>query len=348
MADILGIGVTHYPPLLIEPKYWSRFTEKGAETGRIPADLFADPQLWPEPMRAEWGTDKGEKVASEHRSRLVEGFREVRRQLDAFDPDFIVIWGDDQFENFQKTCIPPFCIYIFDEIVSRPYSVVSERFDADDNVWHLPADTPLAVRGHPQGARALCSGLLERSFDVAYAQSTSYKRGLAHSFNNTLVFLDYDRVGFPYPVVPFHVNCFGNRIMTQSDVAGEDVMSPPSPSPKRCFEIGRATAQCFLDSPWRVALIASSSWSHANLTSKHQHLYPDVEADRKRFGELTSGAFDLWGEIALDEIEDAGQHEFLNWICLAGAMTETSQRFEPIEFQESYLFNSSKCLGVFT
>ncbi len=28
-------------------------------------------------------------------------------------------------------------------------------------------------------------------------------------------------------------------------------------------------------------------------------------------------------------------------------MAETGQRFEPIEFQESYLFNSPKCIGVF-
>lgn len=347
MGDILGLGVTHYPPLLIEPRYWSRFTEKGAETGRIPADLFADTARWPVPMRAEWGNDKGEAVARGHRERLIDAFRTIRRRLDEFDPDFVVIWGDDQFENFRQDCIPAFCIYIFNEIVSRPLGVVRERFDVDDNVWHLPEDTPLPVKGHPEGASALCRGLLERAFDVAYAQDTSYKRGLAHSFNNTILFLDYDRSGFGYPVVPFHVNCFGNRILTQAEGANDALRVPPSPGPARCFAIGRATAQCLRDSPWRVALIASSSWSHANLTKKHDHLYPDVAADRRRFAELCSGDYRSWGEIPLANIEDSGQHEFLNWICLAGAMTELDRRFETIEFQESYLFNSSKCLGAF-
>jgi hypothetical protein len=27
---------------------------------------------------------------------------------DEFNPDFCVIWGDDQFENYQQDCVPPF------------------------------------------------------------------------------------------------------------------------------------------------------------------------------------------------------------------------------------------------
>ena len=49
-------------------------------------------------------------------------------------PNIVVIWGDDQFENFRQGCIPAFCIYIFNEIVSRPLGVVRERFDADDQI----------------------------------------------------------------------------------------------------------------------------------------------------------------------------------------------------------------------
>jgi hypothetical protein len=57
MAEILGLGVTHYPGLLVDPPYWSRFTERGAQSGRIPAELFADVEGWPAPMRAEWSDD---------------------------------------------------------------------------------------------------------------------------------------------------------------------------------------------------------------------------------------------------------------------------------------------------
>ena len=38
-----------------------------------------------------------------------------------------------------------------------------------------------------------------------------------------------------------------------------------------------------------MALIASSSWSHAFLTEKTYWLHPDMEADRARFAELRNG-----------------------------------------------------------
>jgi hypothetical protein len=96
-----------------------------------------------------------------------------------------------------------------------------------------------------------------------------------------------------------------------------------------------------------VALIASSSWSHATLTAKHNRLYPDVAADRKLRDELRDGGFTHWGDLPLARIEDAGQHEMLNWICLAGAMTELGQRPEIVDYVESYVFNSSKCFALF-
>jgi hypothetical protein len=46
-------------------------------------------------------------------------------------------------------------------------------------------------------------------------------------------------------------------------------------------------------------------------------------------------------------MDDSGQHEVLNWICLAGAMTELGQRAEVVDFVETYVFNSAKCFAVF-
>ena len=38
---------------------------------------------------------------------------------------------------------------------------------------------------------------------------------LAHAFVNTVLVLDYDRAGFPYPFVGFQVNCYGRRVIAQ-------------------------------------------------------------------------------------------------------------------------------------
>ena len=43
----------------------------------------------------------------------------MREALDAFKPDIVLIWGDDQYENFKRDCIPAFCVGIYDKVVSH-------------------------------------------------------------------------------------------------------------------------------------------------------------------------------------------------------------------------------------
>jgi hypothetical protein len=351
MAEVLGLGLSHYPGPIVPPEFWAGMIRTNVSNGRIPPDVYENKARWPAPMLAEWGDDEGVAAAHQHRARLLAGYRRLREELDAFQPDLVLIWGDDQYENFKKDCVPPFCAYIVDEVVCKPLAG-GERgpFRTGANAWDLPPDTELRVRGHREAANELTRALLAQDFDVAYAYQTRHERGLAHSFANTIVYLDYDWQGFDYPVIPFHVNCYGNQLMTAgagSQGEGMAEMSPPAPSPRRCFAIGRATARFFADSPWRVALIASSSWSHGSLTMKHHRLYPDLEADRGLNRDLKSGRFADWGKIDLHQIEDSGQHEVLNWICLAGAMTELGQQAEVLDHVESYVFNSSKCFALF-
>ena len=352
MSEILGLGLTHYPGLLVPHQHWPRFLQRNVEIGRIAPELYADRSRWPAQLREEWGDDDGVASAREHERQLLAGFRAIREELDAFNPDLVVIWGDDQYENFRNDCVPPFCIYMFDELECRPFGGGRRPFKSTDSAYGLPPETAISVLGHHDAAAGLCRTLLEQKFDVAYATETRAEAGLAHSFSNTMVFLDREQRGFGYPVLPFHVNCYGNQLLrgARPDIQQRNhtaELSPPAPSPARCFEIGRATARYFAASPWRVAFIASSSWSHGSLTTKHGRLYPDLDADRRRHAELLDGSFAQWGELALSEIEETGQHEILNWICLAGAMTELGMRPNRADLVESYLFNSSKCFAVF-
>lgn len=350
MAEIIGMGLSHYPGPMVPVEYWPTMLQRWVEIGRIKPELFAARDQWPEEMRREWGADEGQAAAREHRDRLLAGYRRLRDELDAFRPDVVLIWGDDQFENYKRDCVPAFAVGIFDEVICRPFGGHSVVFKTDENAWGLPPDTEMPVRGHYQAAYGLTKALIEGGFDIAYSLEFKHPRGLAHSFTNTVVFLDYDRRGFDYPVIPFHVNCYGNELLKTSASAvgeGADVITPPSPTPARCFELGRATARFFADSPWRVALIGSSSWSHGSLTPKHGRLYPDIATDRVRHEELRSGNFSRWGSITQEEMEDSGEQEVLNWIALAGAMTEMDMQVEVIDFVESYIFNSAKCFALF-
>jgi hypothetical protein len=352
MAEIMGFGLSHYPGPLVSVEHWPSMLQRWVELGRVRPEVFAARDRWPEAMRQEWGDDEGQHAAQEHRQRLLAGYKRLRAELDAFRPDLVLVWGDDQYENYKSDCIPAFCVGIYDTVVSKPFGGGLAVFKTNQNVWGLSADTELPVRCHRDGARGLSQSLLENGFDIAWSTALRHPNGLAHSFNNTVIYLDYEKrgFGFDYPIIPFHINCYGSQLIkTSASVVGEgkDEISPPSPSPARCFEIGRATARYFAASPWRVALVGSASWSHASLTQKHGRLYPDINADRTRYEQLRAGRFDQWGAFSQAEMEDSGQHEVLNWIALAGAMTELGQRAEIVDYVETYVFNSAKCFAFF-
>ena len=68
---------------------------------------------------------------------------------------------------------------------------------------------------------------------------------------------------------------------------------------------------------WRMigalSLMVSSSWSHAFLTKKNDYLYPDQEADQELLETLQAGDYVYWRDMTLDEVEDGGLQEVLNW-----------------------------------
>lgn len=351
MADVLGLGLSHYPGFMYEDRDMAMRVKQTIKSSKVPAHL-KDPRNWPESMQIEWGTDEGASFAAQHRKDFVDGVRKLRRALDDFKPDAVLIFGDDQYENFKEDIIPPFCIFIAEEFHSRPFQR-GRGGVPQPNVWGEPSDKNFDLKGQPTIARHLARGLLEVGFDLPYAYKTLHREDLGHAFANTVVYLDYDRVGWPYPVIPFQVNAYGSNVIRNRGGSaslfreGEAEPDPPGPSPRRCFELGRAVARILSISPWRVAVVGSSSWSHAFLTAKNGYVYSDVASDRKRFEELKKGNYEAWRDLSVAEIEDAGEQELLNWIPLAGAMYELGQKPSYCQFIESYLMNSSKCVSLF-
>ena len=96
-----------------------------------------------------------------------------------------------------------------------------------------------------------------------------------------------------------------------------------------------------------MALVASSSWSHAFLCDRTWRLRPDTPADRRLYEALCAGDYDSWRATPLTAIEDAGQQEVLNWFALAGAMEELGASLEWSTFVETHIFNSNKVFAVY-
>jgi hypothetical protein len=345
MAEIAGFGMSHGPMLYMQPADMTMFLRRTLADPSLP-DRLRDPANWPAAMRKEWGNDAGQTAALVHAARCRTANLAIRAQLDAFHPDLVLIFGDDQNENFTEDVIPPFCVYILDEMRSRPFRPMESYPEA--NVWNERVDTEFLHRGHSEGARHLAGFLTEHGFPVPYSYHLRYSRGLSHAFINTLMFLDMERRGFDYPVVPFHVNCYGGefvrrRTPQRPGAAGE----PPPPSPSTCFRAGALAARALAASPWRVAFIATSSWSHAFLVEKHHRLFPDHDSDQSLLQDLRAGHFRDWHALQRQRLEAAGQHEMLNWIALAGAMTEAGKGAKVIDYVETSVMTSNKCFAAF-
>jgi hypothetical protein len=341
MAKILVLGISHYPPLHGPDARMAWILKRMLQNPKLP-EALRTPLGWPDAMRAEWGNDEGASAAARHRAELVGWLVKTRAALDAFKPDFVLMWGDDQYENFKEDVVPPYCIAAYDrfKFATPPGNVWGET----DRAWNLA--------GHPTAAKMLASSLIEEGFDTAYAYKPLH-HPLGHAFTNAVMYLDYERKGFDHPIVPFAINCYGRRVLAQRGglpvfdrEVGDDELDPPARTPRRLFDLGAATARVLAQSPYRVALLASSGWSHAFLTAKNHFLWPDTPADRHMYDALRTCDWPTWRNYSGAAVEQSGQQELLNWMCVAGAMSELKRRPRETGFVDTWIFNSSKAFLI--
>jgi hypothetical protein len=353
MGEVLGLGISHYPLFSATDRDMAMIlADRLTDTGI--AQELKDPANWPEAMRREWSNDGGEKEAARHRDAMLIGLRRARAALDAFKPDFCVIWGDDQYENFHEDVVPAFCVFAYEDMDVAPWrqAHASALVGGKPNVWNESADTTFRIKGAREGGKWLASRLLESNFDVAYAYKNLHHAGLPHAFLNSVLYLDYDRTGFPYPIVPLQINCYGRLVISHkgygSHFSAPTVpLDPPSPSPTRCFDLGAAVARACAAGPYRVALIASSSWSHAFLVDKTWRMQPDLPSDRRLYEAMVAGDYDTWRNVSLEQLEQSGQQEMLNWFALMGAMNALGRSLTWSDIVETYIFNSTKVAAIF-
>jgi hypothetical protein len=327
MADLMAGGLCESS---LEPV--ARTLLRRLEQPDLPPELRHS-RNWPPQAQAEWDDDQGMAAAAALRERVVRSFRVLREAIDEFDPDLVLIWSKEQMENFGADCMPPFCIYAFDEPLTVRRKLEPEK------LFEVPV--------HHAAARSLTKELLDAGFDVAYAYKPLHVP-LAHTFAGLLSYLDWDQRGFPYPVVPFYVNSMGHLHLTRQGYSRPgELEDPPAPQPWRCFDLGAATARILRNSPWRAVLLAGSAWSHAAYLARNHFLWPDIEFDRARLAELRAGDYGAWRNLSRDALIDSGNNEFMSWIGLAGALHQLGLQPVYLDAVETWIFNSTKVTAVF-
>jgi hypothetical protein len=281
--------------ILNPPEEWGRMRE------RIYARI---PNYQPPPeLLADRGDDNGLSADRRNQARIVNAFRTLHDRLHAWAPDVVMVIGDDQAENFLSDNLPVFALYTGTDVEAHPF----HRPMAHVNLWggapeakytfHCPSAFAIALRDH----------LILSGMDISSATALKgWRWGLPHAHINPLMFLDPEG---KFPLLPLFVNCYGEE-------AGPGY--PPRPTARRCYELGRAIRR-FLDGrPERFAVVASSSWSHSQLTHRFQCSAFDTEFDRCNLERLRQGRGSELATLTPEEIYLSGDHEFLNWIIAQG------------------------------
>ena len=148
---------------------------------------------------------------------------------------------------------------------------------------------------HEPLARAVLEQGIERGFDLLYTQDAP----LDYAF---FVPLHFTMPEPAVPLVPLHVN----------------VYLPPQPTPRRCFEWGRALGEILRARPERIALMASGGLSHFPGTDRYAS--PDLDFDRRLLDGLVAGRGHELAAITAEELDKAGNVELRTWITVLGAV----------------------------
>jgi hypothetical protein len=345
MAEILGIGTTDMPFIRMNGSLSGLL--RSALAGDLLQGPMKDPANWPEPMRKEWGADEGLAAGEEAKLKQEPHFRKIKQALDDFKPDFIVDWSKDHMESLKSYALPQYWIQAHEETQYKPFAGMA-NFGLENRFGEDP-ERVVTLKGHQAGALHLVRGLQDEGFDPTYSTEQLHPGGLTHTFAGVAVHLDWDKREFETPFVPFPIDPFGPRARRAEGLGPMEPGNPLPLSPKRAFALGRAVARVLKASPWRVALVAGTGWSHTQNTSWEKNwVHPHMEGDRKRYDEWASNRFDTWDNFTYEDLEEYGQWEHLCWIVLAGAMTELGAKVEYSDFQENWCFNSNWVNTIFS
>jgi aromatic ring-opening dioxygenase catalytic subunit (LigB family) len=270
MATIIGgLATSHAPQLLMPALQWSELPTR------------TKGPFHPKPGIVDELTDAA-KLANEARCRAA--LEKLKAQLNAWNPDAVIVVGDDQHENILDDNMPPFVIYAADEVgATLHFTYLGEK--SIDQVTRYRTQGALA--------RQLLEGLMDEGFDPAWSKKTREEFGLGHAFGRALKFLMPDG---RFPVIPLMVNTY----------------YPPAPSAARCLALGDAIRMVVgrLPGTARLVVLASGGLSHTVIDEAYDEAFMAAlrRNDRAAFAAMK----------AEDLVE--GTSEIRNWIIAAGAL----------------------------
>jgi aromatic ring-opening dioxygenase catalytic subunit (LigB family) len=274
---VLGIGHSHTPQISVDPEEWPNLGKTEQISPHIPENL--DDQLQVDCFR-------------EKHARVQGAIKQLGQILRQTPLDAIVIFGDDQHEQFNDENMPAVAIYHGETVEVHPRTA---RPGGNFPTLHLE-QTATEYPNAAELANHVITSLTDQEFEITRMNKLRAERGIGHAFS----FL-YQRL-WPecnVPIVPVMVNSY---------------YPPNQPTPKRCHDLGKAVRAAI--GSWqggeRVAVMASGGLSHIMI---------DEEIDQQAIDALK--AKDAKGLYGLPRpLLKGGTSEILNWVALDGAVGE--------------------------
>ncbi|HLI23303.1 MAG TPA: hypothetical protein VKV32_19410 [Stellaceae bacterium] len=280
MPVVLGLASSHAPSMFVDAEHWPTVYKGLAKDVPPPPEFAAETPA----------------VLEQHARRVKAGFAALRAQIEAVKPDAIFIIGDDQNELFSSALIPSFAMFVGDE-AEGTYSISWIGEKPQDNWIKLPC--------HSAIAKIALAGLVERGFDMAYAEKlvpqARPELGIGHAFTRVSRVLRFVESGIP--IVPIFTNAY----------------HPPLPSAARCHAFGQALREVFANRVERVAIYGSGGLSHDPRGPRAGEV--DEKLDRWVLDRLAQGDDAALQRLFTPDIASfgAGTGEIRNWVAVAGA-----------------------------
>ncbi|WP_102345859.1 hypothetical protein [Bacillus sp. Marseille-P3661] len=277
----LGLASSHAPASFRPKEKW------GVMSQRRNINIPEPPQL----------AEETEEVIENYIVRIDAAFDILRRQIEDYQPEALIIVGDDQYDMFDDSNMPAFSIYTGDEI----WGATSVSYLDDEDVEESIIRTPC----HSELANYLLKGLIKKGFDPAYSKKVHAlgkpNRGAGHALSFPLHKLVPN---FDIPVIPIFLNGY----------------FPPQPTGQRCWDYGVAIAEVMKDRPEKIAIYASGGLSHDPMGPRSGWI--DEPLDRWVLERLEKDkSKELTNLFTFDsDTLRSGTGEIRQWITVAGAM----------------------------
>ncbi len=207
-------------------------------------------------------------------------------------PDALIVVADDHLNAFSFNAVPALCVRI-GRHVDRMVQEEAEAFDRA--IEGMPLRYPLH--------EALAARILEDGMTAGFDLAMSWEAPIDHAFLSPVMTM-YGAAPIT-PLVPIWVNAF----------------IAPQPTAARCFALGRHIADVVKRSAWNVAIIATGGLSHFPELLLPRVGEADTVMDQKILKSLETGDHEPLTALTTAELHKSGEHEFLNWMVLLGAVT---------------------------